>query len=335
VLRRAAPDVRVAEVTGLRVEHGRVSGVTTGTGVVEADLVVDAGGRSSRVRDWLSEAGQPQAATEESPCGLLYYSRHYRLRDDAEDPPYLSVLAGPRGDLGYLAFAAFLGDNRTFSVAVMTPPSDKVLRGLRDAEAYERAMALLPGVPAWRDLAEPISPVIPMGHLHNVLFPPLTTPGVIAVGDARCHTNPTFALGCSLALAESVLLADLATKAGDVTELADAFAAEVDPDLRARWQDVTAEDRDRARIWGGEQLDATDPAASLPHFLRSVVYRVSLQDPEILRAVLGRVNALDPIDQLASRRDLLERAKALYDGMSSAIAPPPPREQLLSAVVGG
>jgi 2-polyprenyl-6-methoxyphenol hydroxylase-like FAD-dependent oxidoreductase len=335
VLRRAAPEARVAEVTGLHLDRGRVSGVTTDAGVVEADLVVDASGRSSRVRDWLALAGQPQAEPEESPCGLLYYARHYRLRDDAGDPPYLSVLAGPRGDLGYLAFAAFLGDNRTFSVAIMTPPSDKVLRGLRDAEAFERAMALLPGMPAWRDLAEPISPVIPMGHLHNVLFPPLTTPGVIAIGDARCHTNPTFAFGCSMALAQSALLADLATKAGDVSELADAFAAEVDPDLRARWQDVTAEDRDRARVWGGEQVDVTDPGASLPYFLRSVVYRVSLQDPEILRAVLGRVNALDPIGQLAGRQDLLERAKALYDDMSTAIAPPPAREQLLSAVVGG
>jgi 2-polyprenyl-6-methoxyphenol hydroxylase-like FAD-dependent oxidoreductase len=282
----------------------------------------------------LAEAGHPQPEAQESPCGLLYYSRHYRLRDDAGDPPYLSVLAGPRGDLGYLAYACFLGDNRTFCVAVMTPPSDKAFRGLRDAEAYERVLALVPGMPSWRELAEPITDVIPMGHLHNVLFPPLTVPGVLAVGDARCHTNPTFAFGCSLALVQASVLADLAGKAGDVTELAEAFGSEVDPDLAARWRDVTDEDRDRARIWGGEPVDVTDREASLPFYLRSVVYRVAPQDPELLRAVTRRINALDPVDALAARRDLLERADALYDGIRGSVAPPPPREQLLSAVVG-
>jgi hypothetical protein len=157
----------------------------------------------------------------------------------------------------------------------------------------------------------------------------------VAVGDARCHSNPTFAFGASLSLQQGVLLADLAGKAADLDDLTGAFAAEVDPDLRARFEAVTAEDAERARVWGGEPLDATDPSAAPQLHLRSVVYRVCLQDPEILRAVTRRVNALDPIDALGRRGDLLERAKVLYDGMRDTIPAPPPREQLLSAVVGG
>ena len=335
VMRRFAPRARITEVTGLTLEHGRVTGVTTSDGDLAADLVVDAGGRSSRVRSWLADAGHPQPDPEESPCGLLYYSRHYRLRDDAGDPPYVSVLAGPRGDLGYLAFACFLGDNRTFSVALMPPPSDKAFRDLRHPEAYERVLPLVPGMPSWRDLAEPITDIIPMGHLHNVLLPPLSVPGVLAIGDARCLTNPTFAFGCSMALAQAVLLADLAGKAGDVVELAEAFGAEVDPELRSRWQGVTDEDRDRARIWSGEPVDPTDPEQSMSFFLRNVLYRVAPKDPDLLRAATRRVNALDPIDALAGRRELLERATTLYGGVRDSIAPPPPREQLLSALVGG
>jgi flavin-dependent dehydrogenase len=283
----------------------------------------------------LADAGHPQPDATQSDCGLLYYSRHYRLRDDAEDPPYASVLAGPRGDLGYLAFAVFAGDNRTFCLCVMVPPSDKPFRGLRDPEAFERVAALLPAMRSWRELAEPITGVLPMGHLHNVLHAPTTLPGLVAVGDARCHTNPTFAFGASLSLQQGALLADLAGKAADLDDLAGSFAAEVDPDLRSRFDAVTAEDAERARVWGGEPLDVTDPAAAPQLHQRSVVYRVALQDPEVLRAVTRRVNALDPVEALGRRSDLLERAQVLYEGVRDTIPAPPPREQLLSAVVGG
>jgi flavin-dependent dehydrogenase len=332
ILREAAPEGTAVEVTGLLVESGHVVGVSTTGEDRRADLVVDASGRSSRVPRWLAAAGHPQPEPQQSDCGLLYYSRHYRVRDDADDPPYASVLAGPRGDLGYLAFATFLGDNRTFSVALMVPPSDKPFRDLRDAEAFERVLCLVPGMAPWRKAAEPDSDVIPMGQVRNVLFPALTVPGVIAIGDARCHTNPTFAFGCSMGLAQAARLPQLAAEAGDLTELAAAFATEVDPDLRARWQAVTDEDEDRKRIWGGEPLDVTDPEVTMPFYLRSVVYRVAPQDPELLRAVVRRIDALDPVDALASRRDLLERAQSLYAGMRDSLAPPPPREQLLAAL---
>jgi 2-polyprenyl-6-methoxyphenol hydroxylase-like FAD-dependent oxidoreductase len=331
VLRRAV-EVRPAEVTGLLVQAGQVTGVAVVDGRVDADLVVDAGGRGSRVPAWLEAEGHPPPEPEQSDCGLLYYSRHYRLRDGEQLPPYGSFLGGPRGDLGYLGFAVFLGDNGTFSTVLMVPPSDRAFRDLRADAAYERVVALLPGMTPWRAVAEPITEVLPMGHLRNTFRPPSDVPGLLAVGDARCHTNPTFALGASLGLAQGGLLADLAGKAGDLAELASLFAAEVDPDLRARFDAVTAEDRDRARVWGGEAVDVTDPAASMPYFLRSVVYRVAPQDPEMLRAVGRRVHALDPIDQLESDPELLVRARSLYGEIREALPVPPPREKLLAAL---
>ena len=335
VLRRVLPEVRQAEVTGMLLDQGQVAGVVLADGSrLGADLVVDAGGRGTRVPAWLAAAGHPQPAPAQSDCGLLYYSRHYRLLDGQAYPPYASVLAGPRGDLGYLGFAVFLGDNRTFCLCLMVPPSDKPFRDLRDAAAFERVARLLPGLIPWLEVAAPVGDVLPMGHLHNVLQAPTDVPGLVALGDARCHTNPTFAFGASLSLAHGVLLADLAEKAADLDELGHLFAAEVDPDLRARWEAVTAEDADRARVWGGEVVDVTDPNASMSLFLRSVVYRVSPKDPAILRAVTRRINAIDPVDQLQSDGELLARALVLYDEVRDSIAPPPPRAQLLEALVG-
>ena len=333
VLRRAV-EVRVAEVTGLLVRAGHVTGVTLTDDQLEGDLVIDAGGRSSKVPSWLAAAGHPQPDAATSDCGLLYYSRHYRLRDGVETPPYASALGGPRGDLGYLGYAVFLGDNRTFSLVSMISPADKAFRDLRQADAFERVAPLLPGVSPWREAAEPITDVLPMGHLHNTLRPAVTVPGLIAIGDARCHTNPTFAYGASLALAHAVLLAELAAKAGDVAELGALLAAEVDADLQSRYEAVSAEDRDRIRIWGGEPLDVTDPAQSMPFYLRSVVMRVAPKDPTLMRAVCRRINALDSVDLLESDSALLARAESLYDEIRGTIPPPPPRDQLLAALIG-
>jgi flavin-dependent dehydrogenase len=329
---RRAVDVRPAEATGLLTRSGQVTGVALADGSVPADLVVDAGGRASKVPDWLAAAGMAAPAPLQSDCGLLYYSRHYRIRDGEQMPPYASPLGGPRGDVGYLAYACFLGDNDTFSVCVMPAPSDKAFRDLREPAAFERVVRLLPGMAAWRDAAEPITVVLPMGHLRNTFRPAGDTPGLVAIGDARCHTNPTFALGASMGLAQGVLLAELAVKAGDVAELGALFGAEVDADLRARYETVSAEDRDRARVWGGEPLDVTDPAASMPLFIRAVVFRVAALDPAVLRAVGRRAHALDPIDQLESDPDLIRRARELYAGLRDTVPASPPRERLLAAL---
>ena len=54
-----------------------------------------------------------------------------------------------------------------------------------------------------------------MGQLRNTLREtcadgqPLVT-GLVPIGDARCHTNPTFAFGLSLSLRHASELADAA-----------------------------------------------------------------------------------------------------------------------------
>jgi 2-polyprenyl-6-methoxyphenol hydroxylase-like FAD-dependent oxidoreductase len=342
---QAEPAVEVragCRVSGLVLSGGRpahVEGVVLAGGErVAADLVVDAAGRTSRTMAWLAEAGLGPVAERSSGCGLIYYSRHFQRHDGVPEPPYASVLAGPRGDLGYLAYAIFVGDNRTFAVIFMVPPWDRAFRALRDPEAYLRAARLLPGVAAWidPDAARPLTPVMPFGQVTNTIRDYLTdadpvAPGLQPIGDALCHTNPSFAFGASMALHQAFTLADLLLVAADHHDLAGRFTAAVGEDLRDRHRAVAAEDRDRARWWGGEPIDVTDPAASMALFLRAVVYRVAPSDPRLLRAVVRRIDLLDPADRLEQDRELHALALDLYRGASRPAGPS--RSQMLQALV--
>jgi 2-polyprenyl-6-methoxyphenol hydroxylase-like FAD-dependent oxidoreductase len=335
---------RKTEVTGLRLHpHGHaahVGGVELASGEsLTADLVVDAAGRRSRTSDWLSAAGARPLPSASSECGLLYYSRHYRFRDGEPMPPYASLLGGPRGDLGYLAFATFLGDNHTFCLCIMVPPSDRAFRELRDPAAFQRIAVRLPGLAAWLEPSDPVSAVLPMGRLRNQLLDvvddhgPLLT-GLIPIGDARCHTNPTYAFGASLSLWHAVRLADLAAHATDDIDLVTCFESGVGADASARFHEVSAEDRDRARWWSGEPIDITDPAVSLPLFLRFIAYPAAARDPALLRAVARRINALDPVDRLAGHPELLDRARALHAETAADRPSMPLRSLILAALAG-
>ncbi|HZC73506.1 MAG TPA: FAD-dependent oxidoreductase [Jatrophihabitans sp.] len=323
-------------VSGVMMRPPHVTGVRLTSGdELAADLVVDATGRNSAANRWTEEHGTPAWTEHTTDSKLLYYSRHYRFRD--EPLPHASILGGPRGDVGYLAFAVFIGDNATFSLCVMAPAWEKDWRHLRDPEAFERVARELPGMAAWLDAAEPITHVLPMGQLHNTLREtvvddaPLVT-GLIPIGDARCHTNPTFAFGLSLSLGHAVALAETADTATDDKALATTFHERVGSDAAARFAAVSAEDRDRVRLWSGERIDPTDRQQTMPLYLRSVVYRAAPQDPRLLRAVCRRINLLDPIDALPSDAELLDRAEALFKQLPSAV--PTRRDRLLAALRG-
>src|SRR5262249_51398297 len=87
----AHPSIRAlaGEVTGLLGDDERINGVTvrrsgggggprTSRSHVEADLVVDASGRSSKAAGWLRGVGVEPAGEELVDTGLAYASRLYR-----------------------------------------------------------------------------------------------------------------------------------------------------------------------------------------------------------------------------------------------------------------
>ena len=200
---------------GLKVERD---------GAVEemrADIVVDATGRNTLFPEWLR--GEGLAVREESsPCGILYYTRHYKLRDGQNEPPRDPKAAAGGADLGYIKFGVFIADNRHFSVTLAVPEIENQLRtAVMKPETFDAACMAMPGAARWVDpvRAEPVSRVFSMGELHNVWrhYMKDGEPQVLnffPLGDAAIRTNPLYGRGCSSGVVEAHLLR-AALDAGD------------------------------------------------------------------------------------------------------------------------
>ena len=66
--------------------------------------------------------------------------------------------------------------------------------------------------------------------------------GIQPVGDALCHTNPTFAYGASLSIHHGFTLAKVAGRSDDPRDIARAFDVALGADAAARFDAVSAED---------------------------------------------------------------------------------------------
>ncbi|MFF2195295.1 NAD(P)/FAD-dependent oxidoreductase [Streptomyces sp. NPDC058157] len=193
-------------VTGLTATGGpqpRITGVTTPGGGYGGDLVVDAAGRRGGSASLLATAGCRPGTVERHRTGLAYFCRWYRLPDGVEDGPRRpwTVTGG-----AFAGCAVFPSDNRVFAVTVFAHTGDPTRGALRDPAVFEAAARAFPPGAAWLGLgAEPLSEVLATAGLDNRWSPladgrgPVVS-GMVPVGDALTHTNPTLGQGTSLAL---------------------------------------------------------------------------------------------------------------------------------------
>jgi 2-polyprenyl-6-methoxyphenol hydroxylase-like FAD-dependent oxidoreductase len=218
-------------VDGLKVERN---------GAVEdmlADVIVDASGRNTTFPDWVRKEGF-DVREESSPCGILYYTRHYKLRDGQEEPPREGPAGG--GDLGYIKFGVFMGDNRHFSLTLATPEIETEMRqAVVRPENFDAICMALPGAARWIDpaRAEPASQVFSMGALYNVWrhYEKDGEPQVLnffPLGDAAIRTNPLYGRGCSSGVVEAHLLREALDGSKDPMARAKAYDASLVDKIR-------------------------------------------------------------------------------------------------------
>jgi 2-polyprenyl-6-methoxyphenol hydroxylase-like FAD-dependent oxidoreductase len=319
-------------VSGLLTEDGRAVGVSLGNGEAErGDVVVDALGR------YRCPPGWPRAAGEPTDSGAVYYCRYFELAPGVEhlDAPVLN----PRGDLGYMGFNTFRGDNRTFAVILLVPAPDRELRLLRDDSAWMAACSRIRPLDVMTSpgYGRPITDVMPMGGLMNI--DRTGDPGIariVAVGDALCHTDPALAYGLSFALVHAQALAR-AAGAADAAAVAESYRAEVGPEARERHALACATDAARGARWSGEPLDIGRRDGSYPLFSFAAALAAAPHDDLVLRRTIGRIGLLDRTGTFDGDDDLHERIEAIVAGlMANPPAPAgPPREELLAAAAGG
>jgi 2-polyprenyl-6-methoxyphenol hydroxylase-like FAD-dependent oxidoreductase len=326
-LRRAAatdPAVEIragVRVTGLVAQENgarRAAGVAVdGSDPVRGDVVVDALGR------YRCPPGWPRAAGEPTDSGAIYYCRYFELAEGVEhlDAPILN----PRGDLGYMGFNVFRGDNRTFAVILLAPAADREWRVLRRESAWRAACsAITPlGLMTSADYGRPITDVMPMGGLMNVdrTGDPGVS-GIIAVGDAFCHTDPAFAYGLSFALAHAQALAEAAAEAPDVDAIAERYRGDAGPEARERHALVCATDAARARRWAGEPLEIGRRDSCYPLFSFVGALAAAPHDDLVLRRTIRRIGLLDRTDAFDEDDALHDRIETIFKRLA---ANPPPR----------
>jgi len=317
---------QAAVVTGVVLDNGTE---------IAADLVVAAAGRRSSIPDLLAPLGVTISEHVED-TGIIYYSRFFELHDDADWPVQMGPIGG---DLGYLKFGVFRGDNRTFSVTLSTRSHDEELRSmLLDPDVFLRAAGALPATAAYVDgRATPITDVYVMAKLlnrhrrfTNDEGAPLVV-GFSAVGDAHTCTNPLYGRGCSLAMVQAHLLAgSLRQHPDDLLARATAFEAATAAEIHPWYRSSVAQDQlNRSEVARLNAIESGDTSVSTEEnpsvaLLRDGLFPAMRIDPVVLRAFLRMFNLLEAPDSLMTNFDVIGRVMSVFQDRDER----PPEEPL-------
>lgn len=240
----------VVDVKGLKVrrdsaaEHGDV---------IEADVVVDASGRSTRFPKYFAEFGSP-VREENDDAEIVYYTRHYRLKPGVQEP---SRQAKDRaaGDLGYIKYGVFPGDNGHFALIVCLHNVETELReAVKDGDKFDAMCRSIPGLAPWvaEEAAEATTHPFGIGDIravwrHYVEDGRPLARNFFAVGDAALRTNPLYGRGCSTSILHAHMVAEVLAEVADPDARALAFDRRTEAELRPIFQTSLTEDRNGIR----------------------------------------------------------------------------------------
>ena len=308
-------DGAVPHVRGVRLADGAT---------LEADLVVVAAGRRSALSDWMDDIGTAPVTEEVEDTGIVYFSRFYRLLPGAEYPPRTGPIGG---DLGYLKYGVFVGDNGTFSVTLATPTDDEQLRRmLADPAVFDVCASSLVATAPWLDgRAEPITEQVHvMAGLLNrwreyvVDGQPIAT-GVVPVGDAVICTNPLYGRGCSFAFWGAHLLSQAVDAHGsDPLAVPVAFDASLRSEILPWYRAGVVQDAEARRVaaalLAGEDPDGdtSDPRTFMRSVFREGLLPALRFDAVVLRAFFRSLNLLTSPDALMADPDVGARVLAVW-----------------------
>jgi flavin-dependent dehydrogenase len=267
-----------------------------------ASIVVDATGRNSQFPEQLAALGAA-LPYEEHTAGILYFTRHYRLRDGVPEPERGDIPGA--GDLGYLKYGVFNADNRHFSLTLAVPEIETALRtAIPRPDVFDAICAKLPGVVKWTDpkTAEPVSKVFGMGNLKNgwrAYVAKDGTPAALsffAVGDSLVRSNPLYGRGCSQAFIAGHALADALAESHDPIERARAYDRAIRRELKPFWDAMVRQDKAAIRRAENEQNPDYKPSAKarwIKSFVEDAINPATRGDMKVLRAVMRPFQMLE------------------------------------------
>lgn len=294
--------------------HGvpRVAGVLTSEGdTVRADLVVDATGRMSHAARWLGRLPTRPVSEQAHSCRLWYVTRHYRLRPGTQFPALNVPIAGI---LDYLTAIAFPADSGLFSLAFLLSADDPYRQRLRVPDVFDRVQREIPMMAPWIDCGEPVDIPRPVGGLENrwrrlVDSRGPIVAGLVLLGDAAMHTNPTWGRGISVALWQGQYLAG---RLDDAAHDACRFAADADSWTVAKLgvlytSQVAADEARRCHITAALRGERLAPPTDIVNRIIAATAAMRDHDPLVRAASNNVYNLLSTPRELMLDRPVAAR----------------------------
>lgn len=266
----AQPGVSILEgtsVTGISLHEGAVAGVTVTSSShpdasrIDAALVVDAGGRSSRGRQWLQEAGLAAPSRSEVHIAMRYVTA--LVCPEAGQAPWHSTVVRDAPNSSRVGLMVPLEHGRwhiTLSGRghqVAEPTRDGMLAFARELPHPAIAHALERSV--W--LEEPGRYQFPSNlrwHFDAAHLPQ----GWLPMGDAVCSMNPAYGQGMTVALQEGEALLQTLQENPSVSGLAARYLERVGQILHGPWLISSVGDFAHPGTTGDKPEDF-EPAAAL------------------------------------------------------------------------
>ncbi|SDO59036.1 2-polyprenyl-6-methoxyphenol hydroxylase [Nakamurella panacisegetis] len=195
--------------TGLTRSARGWSVILSDGSTLDAELVVDASGRTSRFRRWLTELAGDAVRTTEVDAKIGYSTRVYEGDPDLADVPGVVIGPTPEAPRGGLALPV---EGGRWMIMVLgmgehRPPRgnagfDEFLTQLRDPALAGIAARLNPVGDAmvYRQTSN-------VRHHYEAL--PNWPDGLLVAGDALCAFNPVYGQGISVAAAEALALREV------------------------------------------------------------------------------------------------------------------------------
>jgi 2-polyprenyl-6-methoxyphenol hydroxylase-like FAD-dependent oxidoreductase len=304
------------------------------------DVVLDCGGRRSRVVQWLSERGVSISETVED-CGLTYFTRYFRRTSTSQLP--IVAIFGINTAIHNMLVIGFPGDHDTFAITFSAAAWDDDLRQLRHEWAWDAVAATLPPVAPWvaSENATPITDVATMTGHRNIRrqFMPNGEPavlGLLPVGDSLCTTNPAYGWGASMALTYAFAACDaLAAGTDDLRVLAKRYDAAVAAEADGVYLEASGSDRIRGYRWRDEAIpEADQDEAERQSLIEEGLLPSVLRDEVIARALLRRANLVESPRALLDDPEVVSRARVRRDKNRARAAETPglSRQDILDVI---
>jgi 2-polyprenyl-6-methoxyphenol hydroxylase-like FAD-dependent oxidoreductase len=314
---------RESTVQGLVYEDGRVHGVHYNQSgeahALEADLVVDAGGRRSQALRWLTGLGYQ--APEDTTIGidLVYASTKFRVPEDYDEPERLLVFMGPPPDFPNGAVMEII-EHQMWHVTLVGRFGDYPRHDAAGFLAFAKALH----TPKLYDLikdAERVADITCYRFPTSVQrhYERLTTfpERFVVLGDAISSFNPVYGQGMSSAALQvqalQQLLAERAAAGWGLDGLALSFFPKAAKIIETPWTLAAGRDFGYPKTQGQRPADLEE---STQYF--ADVDALTAEDFEVQRLVVEVLNLAKPLSAL--REEPLRSRVGAHKRRSSANA---------------